>query len=106
MPPDIALGLVLGGSIGLVNAAVSYGLYRLVRDRPSKTFYKVVLLGVLGRLGGGLALVAGIFAFVPVHSFAFTGALLASVVAGLAAETLLVHRGQTRLAAASPRTSL
>lgn len=109
MAPDIVLGLILGGSIGLTNAAVSYGLYRLVRNRPNKTFYRVILLGMLGRLGGALVLVALVLAFVPVHFLAFTGALLTSVVVGLITETLLIHRGQMRhadRAAASPQTSL
>lgn len=109
MTPDVLLGLTLGGGIGLANAAASYGLYRLVRHRSDKTFYSVVLLGVVGRLGVALVLVALILALVPVHFFAFIGALLASVVAGLVTETALIHRGQTRLAdgaAASPRTPL
>lgn len=109
MTPDVLLGLTLGGAIGLLNAAASYGLYRLVRGRPDKTFYTVVLLGLLGRLGSALVLVALVLVLVPVHFFAFIGALLASVVVGLVTETLLVHRAQARPtggAAASPRPTL
>ncbi len=109
MTPDVLLGLTLGGGIGLLNATASYGLYRLVRGRSDKTFYAVVLLGLLGRLGIALLLVALVLMLVPVHFFAFTGALLVSVVVGLVTETLLIHRGQTRSAdgaAASPRTTL
>ncbi len=109
MTPDVLLGLTLGGAIGIGNAAVSYGLYRFARGRSDKTFYAVVLLGLLGRLGIALVLVALVVVFVPVHFFAFTGALLGSVVVGLATETLLIHRGQARPtggAAASPRPTL
>ena len=107
MAPDILLGLILGGGIGLLNATVSYGLYRLVRGRSDKTFYATVLLGLLGRLGVALVLVALVLVLVPVHFLAFIGALLVSVFGGLVTETLLIYRAQTGpagRAAASPRT--
>lgn len=105
MTLHVLLSLALGGGIGLANAAASYGLYRLVRTRSDKTFYSVVLLGMLGRLGVALLLVALIVVLVPVHFFAFIGALLVSVVAGLVAETVLIHRAQTRPADASGRST-
>lgn len=101
MTPDVLLGLTLGGGIGLANAAASYGLYRLVRTRSDKAFYSVVLLGMLGRLGIALVLVALVVLLVPVHFFAFIGALLVSVVVGLVTETVLIHRAQTTPADAS-----
>jgi hypothetical protein len=109
MTPDVTLGLALGGGIGVANAAASYGLYRLARGREDTSFYAIVLLGMLGRLGMALALVAGILGFLPVHLFAFIGALLLSVGAGLAIETFLIARDpETSVgrAAASPRTPL
>jgi hypothetical protein len=105
----MTLGLVLGGAIGVANAAASYGLYRLARGHEDKTFYAIVLLGMLGRMGTALVLVAGIIGFLPVHLFAFIGALLVSVGAGLAIETFLIYRDpETSVgrAAASPRTPL
>ncbi len=107
------LGLTLGGGIGVANAAASYGLYRIARDRTDKVFYSVVLLGLVGRLGVALVLVALVLVAVPVHALAFVGALLASVVAGLVVETALIYRGQRRHAGGptvsptpSPQTSL
>ncbi len=107
MTPDVLLGLVLGGGIGVLNAMVSYGLYRLVRGRSDKAFYATVLLGLLGRLGVALVLVALVLVLVPVHFFAFIGALLVSVAGGLVTETLVIYRAQTGPTgggAASPRT--
>ena len=109
MAPDVLLGLVLGTAIGVGNALVSYGLYRLVRGRPDKTFYAVVLLGLLGRLGVSLVLVALILALAPVHFLAFIGALLVSVAGGLATETLLISRSQSGSpsgASTTPRPTL
>lgn len=109
MTPDVLLGLGLGTAIGAGNALVSYGLYRLVRGREDKTFYSVVLLGLLGRLGVCLVLVALILALAPVHFLAFIGALLVSVAGGLAAETLLISRAQAgspRSASTTPRPTL
>ncbi len=109
MTPDIALGLALGVGIGLANAAASYGLYRLVRGRSDQAFYSVVLMGLLGRLGLALMLVAAIVVAVPVHLVAFVSALLASVAAGLAVETALIYRSQRRTArgpSSFPQTSL
>lgn len=109
MTTDVLLSIVLGGAIGLANALASYGLYRLVRGREDKTFYAVVLLGMLGRMGLALLLVTGIVGFLPIHLFAFISALLVSVGAGLAVETALIHRGAARRTdgvAASPRTPL
>ena len=108
MTPDVLLGLTLGSAIGIGNALLSYGLYRIVRGREDKTFYSVVLLGLLGRLGIALILVALILVFVPVHFFAFIGALLVSVAGGLAVETLLIYRAQTQStpSATTPRPTL
>ena len=109
MTPDVLLGLLLGSAIGVGNALLSYGLYRIARGRPDKTFYSVVLLGLLGRLGLALVLVALILVFVPVHFYAFIGALLVSVAGGLAVETLLVYRAQMQAAPGAtptPRPSL
>lgn len=96
MTPDVLLGLTLGGGLGAANAAASYGLFRLVRDRPDTTFYRVVFLGMLARMGAGLALVALVFALVPAHFLVFTLALLAATVAGLVVETALVCRRPAR----------
>lgn len=96
MTPDVLLGLTLGGGLGAANAAASYGLYRLVRNRPDAIFYQVVLLGMLARMGVALALVALVFALVPAHFFVFTVALLVTTAAGLAAETALIHRHPAR----------
>ncbi|MDX1530100.1 MAG: hypothetical protein R3362_01105, partial [Rhodothermales bacterium] len=71
----------------------SYGLYRLVRHRPDRTFYQVVLLGLLARMGTALAIVALVLALVPVHFFAFIGALFVTTAVGLTIEVALVHRG-------------
>jgi hypothetical protein len=109
MTPDILLALMLGGSIGLVNAAASYGLYRLARGREDRVFYSIVLLGMLGRMGVALVFVTVVLGFLPVHLFAFISALLVSVGTGLAVETFLIYRNpETSVggAAASPRTSL
>jgi len=109
MTPDVFLALTLGGSIGLANAAASYGLYRLARGREDRVFYSIVLLGMLGRMGVALVLVTVVIGFLPVHLFAFISALLVSVGAGLAIETFLIYRDpETSVgrAAASPRTSL
>jgi len=109
MTPDVLLGLILGSAIGIGNALLSYGLYRIVRGREDKTFYSVVLLGLLARLGVALVLVALILVFVPVHFYAFVGALLVSVAGGLAVETLLIYRAQTRStpsASTTPRPTL
>ena len=106
MTPDVLLGLTLGTAIGVGNALLSYGLYRIVRGRPDKTFYSVVLLGLLGRLGVALVAVALIMIMVPVHFYAFVGALLVSVAGGLAVETLLIYRAQTRLGATPTPTTL
>jgi hypothetical protein len=99
---------MLGGSIGLANAAASYGLYRLARGRADRAFYAIVLLGMLGRMGVALVLVTAVVMLLPVHLFAFISALLASVGSGLAVETFLIHRDSATSAgrAASPRTSL
>ncbi len=94
MTPDILLGLTLGGGIGLANAAASYGLYRIARDRSDQVFYSVVLLGLVGRLGVALVLVALVLLLAPVHTYAFVGALLVSVALGLVVETTLIYRGQ------------
>ena len=96
----------MGTAIGVGNALLSYGLYRIVRGRPDKTFYSVVLLGLLGRLGVALVAVALIMIMVPVHFYAFVGALLVSVAGGLAVETLLIYRAQTRLGATPTPTTL
>ena len=109
MTPDVFLALTLGVGIGSVNAAASYGLYRLARRREDRAFYSIVLLGMLGRMGIALLLVLGVVALLPVHLLAFISALLASVGAGLAAETFLIARDAASLAggaAASPRTPL
>jgi len=99
---------MLGGSIGLANAAASYGLYRLARGRADRTFYAIVLLGMLGRMGVALVLVTIVVGFLPVHLFAFISALLVSVGTGLTVETFLIYRDpETSVGrAASPRTSL
>lgn len=109
MAPDVLLGLTLGGAIGGLNAAASYGFYRLVRERSDVAFYAVTLLGLVGRMGVALVLVALVLVLAPVHFPAFIGALLVSVVVGLVTETLLIYREPARPAggaAAPPRTTL
>lgn len=110
MTPDVLLGLTLGGAIGGLNAAASYGFYRLVRDRSDQAFYAVTLLGLVGRMGVALVFVALVLVLAPVHFPAFIGALLVSVVGGLAAESFLIYREPARppggAATSSPRTTL
>ncbi|MEM1043656.1 MAG: hypothetical protein AAGI91_13635 [Bacteroidota bacterium] len=112
MTPDILLGLTLGAGIGIANAAASYGLYRIARDRPDKTFYAIVLMGLLGRLGTSLVLVVLVLLSASANVYAFVGALFVSVALGLAVETALIYRGHRETSAAtvsqtpSPQASL
>ena len=97
MTSDLSLGLALGATIGVVNALVSYGLWRLARHLPQAGFLKVYFGGMLARLAFALGFVVLAVALVPMHRGAFAGALLVAFVGGLAVETALVLRSAARV---------
>ena len=92
MPLAVQLGLSLGIGIGLVNALVSLALYGWARSREGNGFVHVILGGMALRLPLTAAAAAGVLAFVYVDALAFTGALMATFVACLLAESAVVLR--------------
>ena len=104
MLPSDVLGLAFGVGIGLANVLVSLALYAWARRRTGAGFIHVVLGGMAVRLPLTAAAAAAVLALTDVSALAFVGALMATFVAGLVVETVLVTRDarQTASPADSP----
>ena len=86
----VELGLSLGAGIGLVNALASLLLYGWARRRAGNGFIPVILGGMAVRLPLTAAAAAATLAFVYVDALVFVGALMATFVACLVAESAVV----------------
>jgi len=94
--PDVWTSALFGVALGAANAAASYALYRVAGGTPQKTFYTVVLGGMVARLAVVLALAALVLVALPVSRSAFVGAFFAAFAAGTAVEVLLIQRRASR----------
>ncbi len=87
---SLSASLLLGALLGAANAvAAVWVANRAVAFEPGRAL-RVVLGGMMARMGLLLAAVALVLALVPVHSLAFVGGLGLLFVGGLIAEVALV----------------
>lgn len=88
----VTASLLLGALLGAAHAVASVATVRRARALPQAEALRVVMRGMLVRLGVGLALVAAVLAWVPVQRGAFLAGLGVLFVAGLVAEAALALR--------------
>jgi len=84
--------VVLGVALGLANAAASFLLYRVARNKPHGTFMAIVFGGMVARMFAVLALLALVIVFLPVSRVAFIGAFFTTFAVAMTAEIILLQR--------------
>ena len=84
--------IVLGVALGLANAAASFLLYRVARNKPQGAFMAIVFGGMVARMFAVLALLALAIVFLPVSRVAFIGAFFATFAVAMTAEIILLQR--------------
>lgn len=92
MEAAIWTSVVLGVALGLANAAASFLLYRVARNKSHGTFMAIVLGGMVARMFAVLALLALVIVFLPVSRVAFIGAFFATFAVAMTAEIILLQR--------------
>ena len=94
MPPAFWTSALVGVAIGAANAAASYALYRVGRERAA--FLRIVLGGMVVRLVVTAAVVGLVLLALPVHRVGFVAGFFAAFAAGTAVEILLIQRHAAR----------
>ena len=84
--------VVLGVALGLANAAASFLLYRVARNKPHGAFMAIVFGGMVARMMVVLALLALVIVFLPVNRLAFIGAFFGAFTVAMTAEVILLQR--------------
>ena len=92
MEAAIWTSVVLGVALGLTNAAASFLLYRVARNKPHGAFMAIVFGGMVARMMVVLALLALVIVFLPVNRLAFIGAFFGAFTVAMTAEVILLQR--------------
>ncbi len=93
MPAFPWTSALFGVALGGANAAAAYALYRAGIGRSQKAFLRIAFGGMAVRLVVVTALVALVLFLLPAdHRVPFAGGFFAALVAGTAAEVLLLQR--------------
>ena len=92
MEAAIWTSVVLGVALGLTNAAASFLLYRVARNKPHGAFMTIVFGGMVARMMVVLALLALVIVFLPVSRLAFIGAFFVTFTVAMTAEVILLQR--------------
>lgn len=87
---SVSVSILLGVVLGVANAVAAVVLYGRARGRDQKTFFTLVLGGMLVRMGLMLAVIVAVLALGLVSPGAFVAALGVTFVAGLAVEIAVV----------------
>lgn len=82
----------LGVALGLANAAAGYALRRMAGGRKQATGIKIVLGGMVVRMGVVLVLMALVLVLVPVSRGVFVAAFFTTFAVALGAEIFLLQR--------------